>query len=50
MTWTESDMLGKVVWMQIRAEGRDGSVIIKTRPGLIVGATNGVYVAIPFSS
>lgn len=50
MTWTESDMLGKIVWMQLRAEGRDGSVIIKTRPGLIVGGTNGVYVAIPFSS
>lgn len=50
MTWTESDMLGKIVVMQVRAEGRDGSVIIKKRPGLIVGATNGVYVAIPFSS
>lgn len=50
MTWTENDMLGKIVWIQVRAEGRDGSDIIKTRPGLIIGATNGVYVAIPFSS
>lgn len=50
MTWTENDMLGKIVVMQVRAEGRDGSIIIKKRPGLIVGATNGVYVAIPFSS
>ena len=36
MTWTENDMLGKIVVMQVRAEGRDGSIIIKKRPGLMM--------------